>query len=211
MSVDEGDEQMNKWKVITMITVLLFTAGCAAGGSEPAVSTPSTSADPSSGGALSTVAPTEMSASPTEQPTERATAEAGANEPAATESGAVAPVTVDLSQLTPEPPASGTPQELPAPGIPNPQMAMIQKVSMDLAERLQVDISEIEVVNATGMEWNDSSLGCPEPGMGYLMVITPGFQITLRASGETYTYHTNQTNHFVLCGPNNQPVPSPSP
>ena len=35
------------------------------------------------------------------------------------------------------------------------------------------------------VDWRDSSLGCPKPGMAYLDVITPGHRVTLRANGRS--------------------------
>ena len=49
------------------------------------------------------------------------------------------------------------------------------------------------------IEWNDSSLGCPKPGMNYLQVVTPGYRITLEAQGRRYEYHTDSTSHVVRC------------
>jgi hypothetical protein len=111
----------------------------------------------------------------------------------------VTPVTVDLSQLTPEPTRSGPPREAPDPVNPDPEAAMIQATTRDLAFRLQLDVSEVSVMDVQAVDWPDSSLGCPAPGTGYLDVITPGFQIILEAQGTTYTYHTDTRSTYVLC------------
>jgi hypothetical protein len=47
-------------------------------------------------------------------------------------------------------------------------------------------------------DWPDSSLGCPQPGMAYLQVITPGYLIVLRALGNDYMYHASY-NYVILC------------
>lgn len=111
----------------------------------------------------------------------------------------VGPVVVDLSQLTPQPPADTTPRVMPAPGVPDPLVALVQKVSLDLSGRLGIDVSEVEWVSTEEVDWRDSSLGCPEPGVGYLTVMTPGYQITLQAQGQLYDYHTDLKERFVLC------------
>jgi hypothetical protein len=77
--------------------------------------------------------------------------------------------------------------------------AMIAEVKQDLANQLAIELNDITVVEATAVEWSDSSLGCPEPDMMYLTVITPGYRIILEADGEKYHYHTNQEGYFVLC------------
>jgi hypothetical protein len=119
----------------------------------------------------------------------------------------VAPAgTVDFGSLTPLPPSTGEPQEMPAPGIPDPARAMASRTSQDLAERLGIDVSAVEVVEVVGMDWPDSSVGCPDPDMGYLTVITPGYRIVLEAEGEQYTYHTDMREYFVYCV-DGRPVP----
>ena len=49
------------------------------------------------------------------------------------------------------------------------------------------------------MEWSDASLGCPQPGMAYAQVITPGFRIALEAQGQLYQYHTDTKGQILLC------------
>lgn len=70
----------------------------------------------------------------------------------------------------------------------------------DLARRLDVPESAITVRTVESVEWPDASLGCPQPGMMYAQVITPGYRIVLEAGGKRYEYHTSQT-HAVLCSP----------
>jgi hypothetical protein len=114
---------------------------------------------------------------------------------------------VDLSQLTPEPVGEGEGELIiqPAPGVPDPEAKMVQLASQDLAERLEIDISEVSLIEVIALDWADSSLGCPDPDYAYLMVITPGYQISLEAGGQNYTYHTDQVQNVVLCV-NGQPA-----
>ena len=109
--------------------------------------------------------------------------------------------TVDFGVITPEPSPMTTPNLMPAPGLPgDPQeIEMTNMAIKDLAEKLSLDTAEITVVERRSVQWADSSLGCPEPGMMYLMVITPGYQITLSAEGKTYNYHTDTRQYVVLC------------
>ena len=76
---------------------------------------------------------------------------------------------------------------------------LIELTRQDLAARLSVPTDEIALVEATGVEWSDSSLGCPQEGMSYLQVITPGYRIVLQANNQSYAYHTNRTGYFVYC------------
>jgi hypothetical protein len=82
--------------------------------------------------------------------------------------------------------------------IPDEAKEMADLVTQDLAERLSLAPDQIEIVAVETVEWPDTSLGCPKPGMAYAEVITPGFKFVLQAEGQAYTYHTGAT-HLVLC------------
>ena len=60
-----------------------------------------------------------------------------------------------------------------------------------LAERLSVSVNDLALVGDEAVEWADSSLGCPEAGMVYAQVITPGHRITFSHSGNEYEVHTS--------------------
>jgi hypothetical protein len=76
---------------------------------------------------------------------------------------------------------------------------LVQQAVADLAARLQVSTSAIEIVSVSETEWRDSSLGLAEAGRMYAQVITPGLQIGLRAGGSLYRYHAGQ-NNVILAG-----------
>ena len=49
--------------------------------------------------------------------------------------------------------------------------------------------------------WSDASLGCPQEGMGYAQIITPGYRLTFDLVGTSYAVHTNSDgSHMVICG-----------
>ena len=87
---------------------------------------------------------------------------------------------------------------------------LIEKVKEDLAGRLSITTMQINLVEATEVEWNDSSLGCPQPGMEYLQVITPGYLIKLETSGNLYEYHSNRDSYFIFCAEPNLPITPPN-
>lgn len=196
-----------------ILTLIFLLAACTPEGSldseaEPAVPTAEVAPDDSS--------PTEESAEP-EQPAvptdtvtpepmetpmeeDEDTVEEGASE-------VVEPVEVDLGELTPDPTVVSPPQEMPLPGGIDPSNAIVQEARRDLAARLSMDISAITVVSVVAQEWRDSSLGCPAPGMAYLTVITPGYQVVMEAGGESYTYHTDMNQNYVFCV-DGKPAPS---
>ena len=67
-----------------------------------------------------------------------------------------------------------------------------------LSNELKIAADEIQVVSVEKVQFRDSSLGCPEEGMVYLQVITPGYQVLLRVEGETYDYRVSE-QRMVLC------------
>jgi hypothetical protein len=69
----------------------------------------------------------------------------------------------------------------------------------DLARRLGIGAEEVRTVSLEGVEWRDASLGCPQPGMMYAQVITPGYRVVLEAEGVRYEYHTDWGRVVVLC------------
>ena len=52
------------------------------------------------------------------------------------------------------------------------------------------------------VEWRNSSLGNPQPGMMYAQMIVPGFKILLEADGAFYPYHTSFNEAVALIAPN---------
>ncbi len=48
-----------------------------------------------------------------------------------------------------------------------------------LAERLEVPVEAIEVIEAEPAEWPNAALGCPEKGQVYAQVLTSGYRVQL--------------------------------
>ncbi len=67
-----------------------------------------------------------------------------------------------------------------------------------LVEKMQVAEEQIEIVSVESVEFRDSSLGCPQPGMAYLQVITPGYQVLLSLDGQVYDYRVSR-QRTTLC------------
>ena len=70
-------------------------------------------------------------------------------------------------------------------------MDLYFKAKQDLGERTGEDHLGAKIKSVEKVEWNDSSLGNPEPGAFYLQVITPGFKMVLESGGQFHTYHTS--------------------
>ena len=81
--------------------------------------------------------------------------------------------------------------EMAAPGVtPAPQPDNRDLALADLAAKLSIAPAAITVQVVEPIEWPDASLGCPQPGMMYAQVITPGYRILLEVAGKSYEYHT---------------------
>jgi hypothetical protein len=98
------------------------------------------------------------------------------------------------------------PMEAPAPGGRDPQTMLVEQARLALAERLGIAPDEITAGSVEAVTWPDTGLGCPDPEMMYLQVLTPGYRIVLSAGGNEYVYHTNRSDQIVLCGPDGHPV-----
>jgi hypothetical protein len=97
----------------------------------------------------------------------------------------------------------------PFPLDPNLQ-DLVQKAREDLANRLSLPLSQINLVLAEEVTWPDASLGCPEEGMQYAQVLIPGYQIRLESGGQEFEYHASRKT-IVFCEKPSPPVPGATP
>lgn len=134
-------------------------------------------------------------------------------------SGAAAPTSVPRPATnTPRPPtpSPSAPAATPRPATPSPRSTSagaaptratvdpglaraIVSAQADLARRLGPGALPANVVSAEAVEWSDGSLGCPQPGMMYPQVITPGYKVVLETGGQQYAYHGDGSSNMRLC------------
>jgi hypothetical protein len=100
----------------------------------------------------------------------------------------------------PMPSTTLTPQETTPAATGAPLPAAGKLAVADLAGQLGIAAEAITVYSLEAVEWPDASLGCPEPGMMYGQVVTPGYRIVLEANGRSYEYHTG-SGTIVQCRP----------
>jgi hypothetical protein len=86
-------------------------------------------------------------------------------------------------------PANGS---TPTPASGGAPAALTAQAVADLSKQLGIPEANIKVASSEAVEWSDGSLGCPEPGMSYAQVITPGYRIVLQVSDKLYEYHTGE-------------------
>jgi hypothetical protein len=79
--------------------------------------------------------------------------------------------------------------------------ATVELAAADLATRLQIDRSVIELVGAERVTWSDGSLGCPRPGEMYTQALIQGSKVILGTDGRTriYIYHAGADGRPFLC------------
>lgn len=94
---------------------------------------------------------------------------------------------------------SGSSTSVPT-SLPHP----VKLVRQDLAERLRVASSSIEVVQMKEVVWPDTCLGLPAPEL-CAPGETPGYQVILRVLKQEYRYHTDRGETFRFAGPGDVP------
>jgi hypothetical protein len=109
-----------------------------------------------------------------------------------------------LSACTP----ASTTQVAPPPTTPQPGDAGGGLITKDkapfavaakqmLAEKLGVNVDQIEFVAANTMEWSDSCLGLGGPAESCLMAVTPGYLVKLKVNGVEYEVRTDEEGKAV--------------
>ena len=114
--------------------------------------------------------------------------------PSPTATATATPTPRPTPTSTPLPPLKGMGQ------APAEASEPVLAAARDLQQLLELeDLEAIEVVSVKAVDWPDTSLGCPEEGMMYAQVITPGYLVVLGVEGEEYQYHTDTAGRVVLC------------
>ena len=96
------------------------------------------------------------------------------------------------STTAPQPTSEGT-RVNPLPGTAE----LVAQARADLAKRLSAAPDSFRVKSVEAVDWPDASLGCPQRGVMYIQVITPGFKIVLEANGKEYAYHSDGKRIFL--------------
>ena len=76
---------------------------------------------------------------------------------------------------------------------------ILQTISQDAATVTATDVSDVELVMAKAVTWNDGSLGCPEPGMMYTQALVDGYQVVVRAADQEFDYRVGRSGAFMIC------------
>ncbi len=110
------------------------------------------------------------------------------------------PATLVAATLPPAPSIEKEPLEmLPTVNVPPALQALVDQALNDLAERLDVGVEKIDVIDLKSVVWPDGALGCPQPGMAYIQVLQEGLLIRLRVGKRIYSYHSGGKRAPFLC------------
>jgi hypothetical protein len=95
-------------------------------------------------------------------------------------------------------PTPVTPEPTAAPVL-SPEAVALQGAQRWLENYLGRPLSDLEVAYGAE-EWPDGGLGCPEPGVSYAQVVTPGFRFDITVDGVVYQLHTDlDASNVILC------------
>jgi hypothetical protein len=115
------------------------------------------------------------------------------------------PPTDTVAPLSPTLEAETQEREMPTVPTPNASPTgtesegIVTLATAGLAQRLDVPEEKITVESVEVVQWPDAGLGCPQPGMIYAQVITPGYRVLLEVDGQAYEIHTDTGQAMVLC------------
>lgn len=74
------------------------------------------------------------------------------------------------------------------------------------AQNFSVDQETITVLSSDEVTWSSGALGCPQPGMMYTTVLSPGFRVLIEQGGTEFAYHAGKNGEFFLCENPQAPV-----
>ncbi len=80
-----------------------------------------------------------------------------------------------------------------------------------LSSSLKVAPDKVQLVSAEPVDWPNSSLGCPKPGMSYMQVIVPGFRVRLAVGDRQHEVHTGRGQAIVCDAAADPAAPPRSP
>jgi hypothetical protein len=119
--------------------------------------------------------------------------------PPTTPSGAPTAASTTAPARTQSSPAPGAASAVASPSPNSETQAAVDAAVRDAASHLGVASTDLKVVQAEPREWSDASLGCPQPGVMYAQVVTPGYLVVLSGGGKQLEYHTDERGRVVLC------------
>lgn len=89
-----------------------------------------------------------------------------------------------------------------------PPDELVEGVQRQLAAYLKLGPDQLTLQSANLNDWADGSLGCPQEGMAYPQVITPGFLLVFTDAAQTSSYevHTAMSAEQAVLCQDNRPI-----
>jgi hypothetical protein len=83
--------------------------------------------------------------------------------------------------------------------IPPDAAGAVDAARQAAVSHLGIGPDQLQVSQVEAHQWPDSSLGCPQPGLLYSQIVTPGFLVVLSSGTHQLEYHTDMRSRVVLC------------
>ncbi len=69
---------------------------------------------------------------------------------------------------------------------------------------------QFNVISSEAVNFSDASLGCPQPGMAYPQVITPGYRVLIEGDGQNFDVRVSGRRGLICDNPRSNGVPRPA-
>ncbi len=96
--------------------------------------------------------------------------------------------------------APGTTELAAEPGVALPD-DVHARLARSLAHLVPAPAGQLRVLTAEAVDWPDASLGCPQPGIVYTQVVTPGWRLAVSDGTTVHDVHADAGAHRVLVCP----------
>lgn len=102
---------------------------------------------------------------------------------------------INTPSPTPASPLTGETRSVPS-DVPQ---GILDPILREAAALAKVARDQLVIVRAESVVWNDGSLGCPEPGMGYTQALVNGYWVVIKGAGRTFDFRVGSGGSFRLC------------
>ena len=74
-----------------------------------------------------------------------------------------------------------------------------------VAAQINADVAETSIISSQEVQFSDSSMNCPQPGMMYAQVVSDGYQVMVLAREQTYDVRVTGDYALICTAPGNAP------
>ena len=97
----------------------------------------------------------------------------------------------------------GVVAERPAKVASSPEAVAISTV----AAQTGLAPDQLNIISSEAVNFSDASLGCPQPGMAYPQVITPGYRVLVEGGGQNFDVRVSGRRGRICDAPRSNGVP----